>query len=135
MPELKLINSRFTKISGTREISYTGDVSTKTNIKIIEVEIIKDSKTVVQIKYNFEINYSGLGQVYLEGIIYISADPKIIKDIQKSWADKKIETQNYALITNIIIQKASLKAFEIEDELGLPIHIKLPKVEIKKESN
>ena len=38
----------------------------------------------------------------------------------------------HAHITNMIIQKASIKAFELEEELGLPIHISLPQMQIKK---
>jgi len=37
----------------------------------------------------------------------------------------------YIKISNFIIKKASIKAFELEEELGLPIHIKLPTLNIK----
>ncbi|MFA4960684.1 MAG: hypothetical protein WC548_03395 [Candidatus Pacearchaeota archaeon] len=131
MPELKLINSRFIKINGERNLDFSGEISAKTNIKILDLNSINNSKNSIQIKYFFEIDYEKLGKIQLEGIIYVLIDVKTYKELLKSWESKKIETPDFVNITNLIIQKASLKSFELEEELGLPIHIRLPKVDLK----
>jgi hypothetical protein len=131
MSEIKLVGSRFTKISAFRSPVFSGEITTKTNIKIIELLANKESKNTTQIKYIFDIDYGELGKIELEGMIYIETDLKTQKELQKSWDNKKIETSDFIIITNIIIQKASLKAFELEDELGLPIHIRLPRINLK----
>ena len=61
----------------------------------------------------------------------LESDIKIVKDILRSWKEKKFNNEEQIEITNIILQKASIKAFELEDEIGLPIHIKLPTVTTK----
>jgi hypothetical protein len=131
MSEIKLIGSRFTKISAFRSPAFSGEITTKTNIKITELSIVKESKNTTQIQYVFDIDYGELGKIELEGMIYIETDSKTQKELQKSWDNKKIENSDFVIITNIIIQKASLKAFELEDELGLPIHIRLPRINLK----
>jgi hypothetical protein len=62
----------------------------------------------------------------------VGAEKKTIKSLVKSWKEKKFDTPEHAAITNIILQKSSIKAFELEEELGLPIHIRLPTVTLDK---
>ena len=49
--------------------------------------------------------------------------------------EKKFDTDEHLSITNMIVQKATIKALEIEEELGLPFHIRLPTLALKKESD
>jgi hypothetical protein len=131
MSELKLINSRFTKLNANRNPDFSGEISIKTSVKINNLEVIKNTDSL-KINYSFEVNYGELGQIFIEGILFISSDQETVKKIQTSWKDKKIEDPLYISITNAIMQKASIKALELEEELSLPIHFKLPKIEIKK---
>ena len=133
MAKLKLIGSKFTKITAEVNPKFSGKLSLNTNIQIKELEKIDELKDTVKTSYLFEVNYDELGKVVLEGNIFISTTPKIIKELLKSWKDKKFDTSEQMQITNIILQKASIKAFEIEEELGLPIHIRLPTLNSKKE--
>jgi len=129
MAQIKLIDSKFTKINSSKNPDFSGDVTIKTNIKITEIEIIKTN--FIKIKYNFEVNYGELGQIYLEGFLIFSSETKTLNEIKKSWEDKKIDSKEYISILNFIIHKATIKTIEIEDELILPIHLKLPVIESK----
>lgn len=133
MADLKLIGSKFTKLVAERKPNFSGKLSINTNIKIKEIGKVEDLKDSLKISYEFEVDYSDLGNLILEGEIFISSNSKIIKELLKSWSEKKFETPEHIQISNFIIQKASIKAFELEDELGLPIHIRLPTFSAKKE--
>lgn len=128
---LKLVNSRLTKINAERNSDFNGKLEIKTNIKINSIDKIKEAKEILKLSYNFEIDYSKLGKILIEGILFLSGDTKTIKELLKAQKDKNYNTPEYTAITNLIIQKASIKAFEVEEELGLPIHIKLPTLSIK----
>ncbi len=130
MAKINLIGNRFVKINANHNFDFSGQISAKTNIKILGLENYKN-KNSFKIKYSFGIDYSELGQVSIEGVLFISTDSKTFKEIQKSWKEKKIENQEYLFITNLVIQKASLKALELEEEVGLPIHIRIPKIDLK----
>ena len=131
MTNLKLVGSRFLKVSAERNPDFDGKLEIKTNIKIESMEKIKEAKDTIKLGYTLEIDYVELGKVSIEGLLFLSGDAKSIKEILKAQKDKKYSSPEYIGITNLIIQKASIKAFELEEELGLPIHIKLPTLSIK----
>ena len=131
MTNLKLAGSRITKIEAERKPEFAGKLELKTNIKIDTIEKVKDSKEAIKLGYTFEVDYVELGKISIEGILFLSGSSKDIKDLLKIQKDKNYNSEEYVAITNLIIQKASIKAFELEEELGLPIHIKLPSLSIK----
>ena len=133
MENLKLIGSKFTKLEAERKPDFTGKLSINTNIKINNIENFEELKNTLKISYDFEVNYNELGRIIIQGNIFISTNPKIIKELLRSWKDKKFDTPEQLQITNYIIQKASIKAFELEEELGIPIHIRLPTLSPKKD--
>jgi len=135
MTETKLIDSKFTKINAERNPEFNGKLEIKTNIKIQNIEKIKESKEIIKIKYVFDIEYLNLGKILIEGIIFLSLNNKKTKELIKSQEEKKFDTPEHTLITNLIIQKASIKAFELEEELGLPIHIRFPTVNFQEKPN
>jgi len=132
MAEIKLLGVRFSKISGERKPEFSGKLEIKTNIKLININKLKDTKDSLKIDYELIVDYKDLGGISIEGALFISTDSKTIKEIQKSWKDKKFDTEEQIKITNLIIQKSSIKAFALEDELGLPSHIQLPSLSLKK---
>jgi hypothetical protein len=134
MANLKLVGSRIVKINAERNHDFSGKLEMSTNIQIKEIELIKDSKETIKVTYLFEIDYKELGKVSVEGNIFLTGETKIIKELLKNQKDKKYETPTHIAITNLIIQKASVKAIELEEELMLPIHIKLPTLSIKKDN-
>jgi len=133
MANIKLVGSRLTKISAERNPDFSGDLSLKTNIAIKSINKMKEPKDTAEVIYLFEVDYNELGKVSIEGKLFISAEPKTLKVVQKAFDDKDAQSDEYMAITNLILQKSSIKAFQLEDELGLPIHIKLPTLNVKKE--
>jgi hypothetical protein len=131
MADLKLIGSKLLKIEAERSPEFNGKLEIKTNIKINSIEKIKEAKDALKVSYNFEVDYAELGKIAIEGILFLSGESKTIKKVIENQKIKDYETPEFALITNLIIQKASIKAFELEEELSLPIHIKLPSLSIK----
>ena len=131
--KLKLLASRFTKIEANRTEDYEGKLSMNTDIRITSIKETDDDNDAVKINYVYKIDYSELGKIEVTGYMFIGASKDTVDMLVSSWDDKKFDTPEHAAITNLILQKASIKAFELEEELGLPIHIKLPTVTLNKE--
>lgn len=131
MVNLKLVGSKLTKIKAERNPDFSGKLEMKTNVKVDSIEKIKEAKDTLKLSYSFEVDYGELGKISIDGNLFIAGDSKSIKEILKVQKDKKFDSPEYIAITNLIIQKASIKSFELEEELGLPIHIKLPSLSIK----
>ncbi|MAG39893.1 hypothetical protein CMI41_02920 [Candidatus Pacearchaeota archaeon] len=129
--QITLMSSRLTKVSGNREMEFSGKISMNQNIKIKSMEKFKPTNSKIEsIKadYSFEIDYGELGKVEIEGILFLGTDSKTTKKILEEYKNKNFQSAEQIKIMNMIIQKASIRAFEIEEELGLPIHIRLPEL-------
>lgn len=130
--DIKLINSRFIEIKAKRNLDFSGKLELKSNINIKSIEKIEKTKDMLKIIYIFEINYEDLGYITIEGLLLLKGDQKNIKNILKKYEEKDYNSEELILIMNLVMQKASLKAIQLEEELDLPIHIKLPSFSIKK---
>jgi len=134
--DIKLIGFNLTKISAIKNPNFKGalDIKSNVNIKGIDKHRLELSKQdAIKIDFAFNIDYKELGSISLEGTMFVLPDLKTLKQILSEWKDKKINSEINVALMNIILQKVSLKAFQIEEELGLPIHIQLPHIQLKKE--
>lgn len=133
MASINIIGSRFSKILVTKNYDFKGDVSVDTRLSITSIQLFKNEKDTIKTDYDFFVSFSDLGKIEISGSVFFSSDQKTIKEILKNWDQKKTSSEDILSITNIIMQKVSIKAFELEEELGLPIHLKLPSLSLKKD--
>jgi ribosomal protein L13 len=132
---VKLLASKITSILAQRDPNFDGKVELNQNIKIRNIEkftLEGSKKDSLKVDYTYDIDYKKLGKISIQGILYLDFDQKVIKDILKDWKENKKNEEQQLEIINIIIQKASIKAIELEDQLGLPIHFRLPFLKGKK---
>lgn len=130
--EIKLVGSNFLKLHCEKNHEFSGDITINSNISINKIEFFNNSKDTAKITYSFKIDYSDLGKIELQGNIFISCKEEIIKSLIES-KDKPFQSEESIFLTNLIMKKASIKAFELEDEFGLPLHIRLPSLNVKKD--
>lgn len=131
MAGIRLMGSKITRLSGERNDKYDGEIKVTTNLSIVSTEMVKDPKDVLKVNYRFEVDYGDLGKVMVEGALYLSSDTKTLKEIQKNSKEQRMNEANQVLLANLILQKASIRCFEIEEELSLPLHVKLPALKLK----
>lgn len=130
--EMKLLGFNFTKIIAEKNPNHYGKIESKSNLTIIKVEkekldLIKQE--AAKISFSFSISYSELGQVNLEGFMIWHFDKKSFKDVTENW-EKDIDPEIRTNILNAVLQKSSIQALKLEEQIGLPFHIQLPKVTI-----
>ena len=133
--EIQILGFNYSKISAERSPDFKGklEISPNINIKSIEKHDLKVIKQdALKISFLFAIKYKNLGEVALEGDIILKTDAKTQKEILKGWKDKKLDQDSQAMILNLIMQKASVRAIELEEEMNLPIHIRIPKLQVSK---
>jgi hypothetical protein len=133
---MRLVGSEFTKIGVERNPEFKGKLSVNSDIGLVLIEKFKPESAkqeTLKIVFKYSIDYAELGNVTIEGRLYILADTKTQKEILKGWKDKKMDTPEHLTIMNMIMQRSTIKALELEEELGLPIHIKLPVLQSKQD--
>jgi hypothetical protein len=57
-------------------------------------------------------------------------EPKDVKSVLKDWKEKKVSDDFKIKLFNQILNKCNLKALQLEDELNIPPHFRLPTLQI-----
>jgi acyl carrier protein len=137
--DIKILGSKILKINAEVKPTFSGKLKIDTNINLKSIEKFKpELSNINSIKTDatFKISYDELGFIEISGQLFLSCDnDKQIDEIVSNFDQKKFDSIEIISIMNIIMQKFSIKAFEIEEELGLPIHIKLPSLSSKKNND
>jgi hypothetical protein len=111
------------------KVSANIDISEITSVKPSDMLKTKDELLVV--KFTYIVSYDpDFAKLAFSGDIVLEIEPKISKDILKSWKENKEMTEDFRIfVFNIILRKSNLKALELEDEMNLPLHIPMPSVQ------
>jgi len=142
---MQLIGFNFEKISAQRNKELSGDLKINSNIKVKEIsedKIAQFKLDVLKIEFEFKISYdvgekktTSLAEINFEGSTVFSVDKTQQKEIMKQWKSKKIPENIRVPIYNVILSKSNIKALELEQDLNLPTHIPLPKINPNQQNN
>jgi len=133
---MPIVGFHLNKVSIEKKKIPEGNMNVDINVNITNVEEEKDveiglAKDRVALKYNFDfkIDYTPeIATVTFKGHVLAVEDEKtakeIIKDFKKGTFDEDIDMK----LKNFIWVKCTAKAFSLEEDVGLPPHVPLPKL-------
>jgi len=130
---MQVIGFNFEKISAERKKAPEGKIEIKSNIDVKDIkedkiELIKD-KEVLKFTFEFTVEYSpGIAEIKFQGSILAIVEKEKIKDILKKWKTKKLADEIRLPLFNLIMTKCNLKSLQLEEELGLPTHVPMPRL-------
>ena len=131
---MKIVGFGLDKISGEKKKPISGKLEVKSNLEILEVkkaelELMKKEATL-KFSFRYSILYEpGFAELVFEGFIVLVVDESKSKDILKEWKKKKVEDDVRVPLFNIVMTKCNIKALQIEEELSLPTHIPMPRIQ------
>ncbi|MCK4647348.1 hypothetical protein KAT24_00255 [Candidatus Pacearchaeota archaeon] len=139
---MRIAGFNFKKISveKTGEKAENLKVNTKVdipNIKILKPEFVKTKDELLQIDFEYIVDYEpDFAKIEIIGNVIVALDSKNAKEVVKHWEDKEMSDELRMSLFNIILRKSNIKALELEDEMNLPLHIPFPplKIDNKKEN-
>ena len=133
---MPFIGFNFDKIEAVRsKEDLKGNINVKHNLNITEIkkeEITVDkSQEVLKFFFEFRLEYEpGVGNVNLFGNLTFIEESKKMKDILQDWKkDKKIPQEIMQPLFNTILAKSNIKALSLCQDINLPPHIPLPKLQ------
>ena len=135
---MKLAGLNFTKINVEKSKNDFKDLKINTSINLEEIteakaDLIKSKDIFLSIKFKYGINYDPeIAKIEFEGGILISVDQKTGKEILNDWKEKKVKDETRLILFNLILRKSNIKALQLEEEMNLPIHFKLPSLQMDK---
>lgn len=131
---MTVVGFTFSKISIERHAAIPQEVEIKSKMNVFnvakqDIEVAKDKETL-RLEFTYDIEYSPkFANIHFGGHILVVLDPKKAKEVLEKWdknkqLDKDVRFASY----NAIFHKCNVKAFELEEDFNLPLHLKLPAI-------
>tara|TARA_B100001971_G_C17995457_1_gene434491 strand:- start:291 stop:701 length:411 start_codon:yes stop_codon:yes gene_type:complete len=132
---MRIIGFNLTKILAERSENMKQNLQVNQNIDIKDVvkeDIPITKEEIIKIKFNLSVSYSDKSaKLEFNGNVLILPENNELKELLDSWKNKKIPENARVPLFNFIMNKCNIKALYLEDELGLPLHVPLPKISFK----
>ncbi len=129
---MKIIGFNLSKISAEKKEKSPEKLQINQNIDIQDIgkeKILISQNDILIVKFKFSIDYSeNFAKVEFSGAVLIMPEKAELKEILNSWKDKKIQDNVRTPLFNFIMSKCNIKALNLEDELGLPFHMPMPRI-------
>ena len=135
-----IVGFNLTKIDVERKNPVQGKVQVKHDLNINNVSELKlplkEKKQALTFDFLFTINYlPDIGDIKLGGqVIYFDEDSKKVASTFEQWKkNKKIPPAVSVEILNVIFARCNVKALELANDINLPPHLPLPKINLKED--
>ncbi len=131
---MKIVGFHINKLLVERKNPIKGKLSIKSKLNIEDITGEENSAKMPAFRFNFVYNIDyepSISKIELKGSVIAIDDKGEGKDILKDWKDKKFLSPLKVPLFNFIMNKCTIKAIELEEEIGLPVHIPLPKIKSK----
>ena len=128
---MNIVGFNFVKITATRDIKIKSIENISTSIDVLEINketvpFLKEAEGL-KIDFKYVIDYDPKhAQISFEGVLMVSTTPEMVKETLKQWKKKQLSAEFKIPLFNTIMNKCNLKALNLEEEMGLPLHIKFP---------
>lgn len=136
---MQIIGFNLTKVLVERKEKLEGKLEVKQNIDISDVSKEKipfSEGEAVKITFNFTVTYDpDFAKLDLQGYLIVIVDKEESKKFLKSWKDKKLPDGVKVSLFNFIMNKCNIKALNLEDELNLPLHVPMPRINPNNQQN
>jgi len=136
---MAIISINYSKIHAEKSKKQsTGQISIKNNVGITNITLgtshTSEKQKAIIIEFTFSITYEPIGLISIDGaIIDIEEDAKA-KEIVDMWTQhKRVEKDLTTKVITIVLEKCTIKAIIISQDIGLPSPVPLPKVRMNVE--
>ncbi len=133
---MPFIGFNFDKIEALKNVDeIKGNVNVKNALNILDVklqEVTVDKKQeVLKFIFEFKLDYEPkIGSISLTGNMMYLDDQKKLKEIIQGWKkDKKLPPDIMKGLFNTVLIKANIKALNLAQDINLPPHLPLPKLQ------
>ncbi|MBU2615503.1 MAG: hypothetical protein KKC19_00165 [Nanoarchaeota archaeon] len=131
---MKVIGFNFTRLSINKpdKSQPTEKVDIETKMDIISLAEVKDhplktSDNAISVDFEYIVDYKpDFAKIEIKGKVLLMLDPKLAKEVIKSWEKKEVPEEFRMFLFNIVLRKSTLKALQLEEELNLPLHVPMP---------
>lgn len=137
---MPIVGFGFDKVSVEKKQPFSKDDRINNSMRISEVRETKlktsdkNEEEALTVLFEFSLDYEKAGDLELKGHILFYDSKDKIKELYDFWnKNKRLPTEFSTFMFNFIMFKSSVKALALEEEVGLPLHLRLPKFKVEKQ--
>jgi hypothetical protein len=129
---MRIIGFNLTKILAEKKDEINTNLKVNQNIDIKDIceeKIPITDNKVLKFTFKLSLGYSDdYAKIELEGNILAIPEKDELNKYLNAWKNKKIPAEARIPLFNFIMNKCNIKALNLEDEMGLPLHIPMPRI-------
>ena len=141
---MKVIGFNLEEISAKKPNEFKrSNISTDVTFNDIDkskLDVLKDNETI-KASFKFLVSYKDTdnknelkNEVTITGSLLLMVTKEESKEFIKAWKNKKLPEDKMLGLYNFILRKCSVRALQLEEELGLQPHIPFPQVKAQQQS-
>ena len=131
---MAIVGFTFTKFGVEKKPLISKEVKIANDLQLGKVEFVKRAEQggeVVKFNFTYKVSYGDIGNIDLEGyLLYADAVDKLRKLVDAWEKEKMVPVILLQQVLNAILLKCNIKALELAQEVGLPPHFELPKLNV-----
>ncbi len=134
-----IVNFTLEKVAVEKKGKPTGNIEAKNNIKFLDVTEAPlpkgfDKQSLLMIKFEYKVTYlPDIATTDIVGHLHFLTNKEGKDKILKEWdKDAKIDQELSYQLVNYVFSKCGVMALSLSQQVGLPPHIALPRLSIKK---
>jgi len=126
---MPILDIFFEKIEAERQEKIAlKQVKVALNVKDPKEFKTLDDKKIILFPFEFSVDYEKQAKILIGGNVSFVEDKKRIDEIMKNLKkDREKERELMKALHNFVFARCSVKALYLEEQLGLPFHIALPR--------
>ncbi len=129
---MRILGLNIHGIMAERKSALTGKIEINNNINIDNIqkeEASLSNKPLLKFDFTYKLTYgANLAVVEMKGAVMVIDENDQSKEILKEWKNKKFNHNFKFDLLNFIVEKCSIRALELEEDINLPPHIQFPKI-------
>lgn len=131
---MQLIGFNFNKIEAERFSDIKGasgvKINSNINFPLIEKQSVPGlNEELVKVDFTLDFTYDPkLAEIKFKGTMLFKSDEEA-KELLKESKKKEIPSETHKKLMNTVLRKCTVRALQLEDELGIPYHISLPRLQ------
>lgn len=129
---MRVLGFNQVKISGEKTGKSPENIKVNSSIDISEIsqiatDVINSKEALLSVIYLVTFDYTpDYAKIELKGSFVVEMEKSKAEKILGEWKNKKLDEEVHLSLTNLILRRAHVKALQLEEELGIPFHFKLP---------
>jgi hypothetical protein len=136
---MAIVSINYNKVHAEKKSQqFSGQISIKNNVSITNISIgniqSSDKQKALVVDFAFSIVYEPIGIITIEGSVIDIEDETKAKDCIELWdKEKKVDKELTTRVISVVLEKCSIKAIMLSQDIGLPSPVPLPRIKVNQD--